>query len=179
MIHGGMKIGDRNTTKTRIVAHSQQMVRIDHEKPGAMTAEAEAMLLKSIQLILPTVRGCVISDYGKGVITPSFTAKLLALTSAANLPTVTQPERAMVTKWFARLNGTGKLEIKGVDVEPFRTLHVGQIVDAGTTIAWAMVPKEGKRTFVVTEIAARAGKRSAARVYMTFDAQDALVGISY
>jgi len=87
------------TTKTRIVAHSQQMVRIDHEKPGAMTAEAEAMLLKSIQHILPTVRGCVISDYGKGVITPSFTAKLLALTREVNLPTVVDPKGTDYAKY--------------------------------------------------------------------------------
>lgn len=98
---------------------------------------------------------------------------------AANLPTVTPAERAMVTKWFARLNGTGKLEIKGIDVEPFRKQHLGQMVDAGTTIAWAVVPTDGKRTFVVTGIAVGAGKRGEERVYMTFDAQDALVGISY
>ena len=90
---------------------------------------------------------------------------------AANLPAFAAAERALVTKWFARLNGTGKLEIKGVDVEPFRSRHVGQMVDAGTTIAWAMVPKDGKRTFVVV--------LRDARVYMTFDDKDALVGISY
>jgi hypothetical protein len=98
---------------------------------------------------------------------------------AADLPTVTPAERAMVTKWFARLNGTGVLVIKGVDVEPFRQTHLGQRVDAGTTIAYAMVPKEGKRTFVVTQLAISAGKRSDTRVYMTFDDKDALVGISY
>ncbi len=98
---------------------------------------------------------------------------------AANLPTVTPAERAMVTRWFARLNGTGKLEIKGVDVAPFRSQHLGQMVDSTTTIAWAMVLKEGRRTFVVTDLAVSPGKRSAARVYMTFDDKDALVGISY
>ena len=98
---------------------------------------------------------------------------------AAELPTVTPADRAMVTKWFSRLNGTGALVIKGVDVEPFRRNHLGQMVDAGTTIAYAMVPKAGKRTFVVTQLAISAGKRSDGRVYMTFDDKDALVGISY
>lgn len=98
---------------------------------------------------------------------------------AADLPAVTPAERAMVTKWFARLNGTGALVIKGVDVEPFRRNHLGHMVDAGTTIAYAMVPKEGKRTFVVTQLAISAGTRSDGRVYMTFDDKDALVGISY
>ena len=50
------------TTKTRVVAHSQQMVRIDHEKPGPIPDGVASELLSAIRQALPTVRGCVLSD---------------------------------------------------------------------------------------------------------------------
>lgn len=80
------------TTKTRVIAHSQQIVRIDHEVPGAMPARVEAALLARIQAVLPTVRGCVVSDYGKGVITSSFVTQLIELARAAKLPIIIDPK---------------------------------------------------------------------------------------
>jgi len=105
--------------------------------------------------------------------------------AGAPLPPASKAERTMVETWFAKLNGTGKLAVKGVDHEPFRTTHVGMTIDATTQVARAPAPtdrgqtKSDKRTFFVTEIAASDGTRSAARVVMTFDAKGSLVGISY
>jgi D-beta-D-heptose 7-phosphate kinase/D-beta-D-heptose 1-phosphate adenosyltransferase len=80
------------TTKTRVIAHSQQVVRIDHEQPGPTPEAVEAALLARIGEALPTVRGCVVSDYGKGVVTPRFVAQLLQLTRSAGVPTVIDPK---------------------------------------------------------------------------------------
>src|SRR5262245_57073697 len=60
------------TTKTRVVAHSQQVVRIDHERPGPIPEPVEVELLARIRAALAGVRACVVSDYGKGVVTASF-----------------------------------------------------------------------------------------------------------
>jgi D-glycero-beta-D-manno-heptose-7-phosphate kinase len=87
------------TTKTRIVAHSQQVVRIDHERPGPIAADVEAELLARIEAVLPTVRGCVISDYGKGVVTPAFAGKLIAAARSAGVPIVVDPKGTDYAKY--------------------------------------------------------------------------------
>jgi rfaE bifunctional protein kinase chain/domain len=91
--------GRPTTTKTRVIAHSQQVVRIDHERPGPIPEATEAALLARIAEVMPTVRGCVVSDYGKGVATPSFTAKLIALARAAGVPVVIDPKGVDYAKY--------------------------------------------------------------------------------
>ena len=80
------------TTKTRILAGTQQVVRIDQEKPSPMSLEVEAALLDAVRLALPSAQACVLSDYGKGVVTPSFAAAVIALANAAGVPTVVDPK---------------------------------------------------------------------------------------
>jgi D-beta-D-heptose 7-phosphate kinase/D-beta-D-heptose 1-phosphate adenosyltransferase len=61
--------GRRTTTKTRLIAHSQQLVRADREDPGAIGPPHSAALEKGL---LSAIDGCdvlIISDYGKGVVT--------------------------------------------------------------------------------------------------------------
>jgi D-beta-D-heptose 7-phosphate kinase/D-beta-D-heptose 1-phosphate adenosyltransferase len=84
--------GRPTTTKTRVIAHSQQVVRIDHEQPGPIPDGVAKALLGVIIETLPHVRGCVVSDYGKGVVTAGFVGQLLQLTRAVGLPTVIDPK---------------------------------------------------------------------------------------
>jgi D-glycero-beta-D-manno-heptose-7-phosphate kinase len=87
------------TTKTRVIAHSQQMLRVDHEKPGPLTVELEESLLAHIATVLPVVRGCVVSDYGKGVITESFVGELIARCRASGIPVVVDPKGVEYAKY--------------------------------------------------------------------------------
>jgi D-beta-D-heptose 7-phosphate kinase/D-beta-D-heptose 1-phosphate adenosyltransferase len=80
------------TTKTRVIAHSQQVVRIDQESPGAIEPELEDALLARFAAVLPDVRGCVVSDYGKGVVTPRFAVELIARCREAGVPVVVDPK---------------------------------------------------------------------------------------
>jgi D-glycero-beta-D-manno-heptose-7-phosphate kinase len=61
----------RTSVKTRIVAHTQQVVRIDRETRDSLSAEALHRLVSSIQTMLPKAAGVIVGDYGKGVITQS------------------------------------------------------------------------------------------------------------
>jgi D-beta-D-heptose 7-phosphate kinase/D-beta-D-heptose 1-phosphate adenosyltransferase len=79
-------------TKTRVIAHGQQVVRIDREQPGAIPADAEDALLARVEAVLPGVRGCVVSDYGKGVVTPRFAGGLIARCRSAGVPVVVDPK---------------------------------------------------------------------------------------
>ena len=87
------------TTKTRILAGTQQVVRIDQEKPSPMNSEVEAALLDAVRLALPSARACVLSDYGKGVVTPSFAVAVIALANAAGVPTVVDPKGVDYAKY--------------------------------------------------------------------------------
>ena len=87
------------TTKTRIVAHSQQVVRIDHERPGPIGGEVEEELGRWAVGALAAVRGCVVSDYGKGVVTPGFAGRLIDCCRAARVPVVVDPKGTDYSKY--------------------------------------------------------------------------------
>jgi D-beta-D-heptose 7-phosphate kinase/D-beta-D-heptose 1-phosphate adenosyltransferase len=84
--------GRRTTTKTRIIAHSQQVVRLDEENRVPVQAEVEDRLLARLDELLPTVRGCVLSDYAKGLITPRFAGELIRKCRRAGKPVVVDPK---------------------------------------------------------------------------------------
>jgi D-beta-D-heptose 7-phosphate kinase/D-beta-D-heptose 1-phosphate adenosyltransferase len=54
------------TTKTRIIARNQQVVRVDREQKPAMTAAQTARAIEQLDGILPAVDAIVVADYGKG-----------------------------------------------------------------------------------------------------------------
>ena len=58
------------TVKTRIVAHSQQVVRADRESRAELNGRARDTLLPALASRIGQCDGLVVSDYGKGVITP-------------------------------------------------------------------------------------------------------------
>lgn len=60
---------DRPTTvKTRVIAHSQQVVRVDREKKAPPSRRTHEALIRRILSLLGDVRGVVFSDYRKGTL---------------------------------------------------------------------------------------------------------------
>jgi len=57
--------------KTRVIAHHQQVVRIDRENVNQITGKNLARIQDHIKQNIRNVDGVIIEDYGKGVITPS------------------------------------------------------------------------------------------------------------
>ena len=55
--------------KTRIIARNQQVVRVDRERPTALSAEQRARVLEQCQSAIRTVDAIVVADYGKGFVT--------------------------------------------------------------------------------------------------------------
>lgn len=60
--------GRSTTLKTRIIAHSQQVVRIDREQPAPVSASQQEEICGYLRREAPEVDGIIISDYGKGVV---------------------------------------------------------------------------------------------------------------
>ena len=67
---GLVKNSARHTSiKTRIVAHQQQVVRIDRETRGALDDKTTAKLLAEFKTQIAKADAVIVGDYGKGVVT--------------------------------------------------------------------------------------------------------------
>lgn len=77
---GIIKDKDRPTTlKTRIIAHHQQVVRVDRERKDPLGDVVLKQLLDFCQKIAPEVEVIIIEDYGKGVVTENLLQELRGL----------------------------------------------------------------------------------------------------
>jgi D-beta-D-heptose 7-phosphate kinase/D-beta-D-heptose 1-phosphate adenosyltransferase len=84
---------DRCTTqKTRIVARSQQLVRVDEEEEADLAGADEGALLDCIRVVLRDADAVVLEDYNKGVLTPEVIAEVIRLATARQLPIVVDPK---------------------------------------------------------------------------------------
>jgi D-glycero-beta-D-manno-heptose-7-phosphate kinase len=68
--HGLLKEKNRSTSiKTRIIAHQQQVVRVDRESGRDLEAAAVRRLLAKIEGKISQCDAVIVGDYGKGVVT--------------------------------------------------------------------------------------------------------------
>lgn len=73
--------GKPTTLKTRIIAHSQQLVRVDREVREPVSASLTSRILGSIEACLPRVKAVVIADYAKGVVSQELVKGIVTLAS--------------------------------------------------------------------------------------------------
>ena len=67
---GLVAAASRHTTiKTRIVAHQQQVVRVDRESRGDIDPPSAARLIAALKSGIPRADAVIVGDYGKGVVT--------------------------------------------------------------------------------------------------------------
>ena len=85
------------TVKTRVVAHNQQVVRIDQDSAPPQIDLAE--WIEALNRQLGLVRSVVVSDYGKGTVTPAFMKSLLEVTSGRSLPVIVDPKGTDYAKY--------------------------------------------------------------------------------
>ncbi|MEW5901602.1 MAG: D-glycero-beta-D-manno-heptose-7-phosphate kinase [Acidobacteriota bacterium] len=78
------------TVKTRIIAHHQQVVRVDLERKGALPAGMERKILNFLRSAAGD--GLLISDYNKGIVNPSLMAKVLPLAQEKRIPVFVDPK---------------------------------------------------------------------------------------
>ncbi|NNJ26709.1 PfkB family carbohydrate kinase [Alienimonas chondri] len=71
--------------------HPHQMLRVDREVRDALSPHVEDALLARVEQLLPTVAAVLLSDYGKGVLTPRVAAGVIAAAKKAGLPVLADP----------------------------------------------------------------------------------------
>ena len=69
----------QTTKKTRVIAHSQQIVRFDYETPKDLSGEDEKKVIRHLRKMIPASKGIIIEDYGKGTITQNIINEIASL----------------------------------------------------------------------------------------------------
>ena len=80
-----------STTKTRIIAHSQLVVRTDRESRAAVTTKIEDKIVSCLKDALKHADAFVVSDYDKGVVTPRILREILPL-AYEHVPVLIDPK---------------------------------------------------------------------------------------
>jgi D-beta-D-heptose 7-phosphate kinase/D-beta-D-heptose 1-phosphate adenosyltransferase len=84
---------DRPTTlKTRIIAQHQQVVRADRESRAPLGAETESRLIDVFRAEIESADGLVVSDYGKGLLTPRLLKSALEIAHDRGRAVVLDPK---------------------------------------------------------------------------------------
>ncbi len=80
------------TVKTRVIAHSQQVVRTDRESQAALEGTARDQVLAALEAALEGSEGLVVSDYGKGVVSAEVLERALLRSRERAIPVSVDPK---------------------------------------------------------------------------------------
>jgi D-glycero-beta-D-manno-heptose-7-phosphate kinase len=80
------------TTKTRVMARKQQVVRFDRERDDDLTADCVAELCELVDDLLGHVDAVILEDYNKGVLVPPVIRAALDGAAAAGIPSIVDPK---------------------------------------------------------------------------------------
>jgi rfaE bifunctional protein kinase chain/domain len=80
------------TLKTRIIAHSQLVVRADRERRTPVETETEERIIKVLKEALTEAAAFVVSDYDKGAVTVGVLAEILPAAYERGIPVLIDPK---------------------------------------------------------------------------------------
>ncbi|MBI4859081.1 MAG: D-glycero-beta-D-manno-heptose-7-phosphate kinase [Candidatus Riflebacteria bacterium] len=80
------------TTKTRVIGHNQQIVRIDREQRTSLGPDQVAAASRYLEAVFPSLDAVVVSDYSKGTVTEALLDELRRLCRARPVPVVVDPK---------------------------------------------------------------------------------------
>lgn len=90
----GLVVSDDRPTsvKTRFLAGHQQLLRSDFEHVRQIPSKIEDILLEKAKTLIQGVKVVVLSDYGKGVLTPKVISGVIALAKAQGIKVLVDPK---------------------------------------------------------------------------------------
>lgn len=80
------------TTKTRVLARAQQVVRVDEEEDGELGAKDVERVLTAVRRAVERADAVVLEDYNKGVLVSAVIEEALAVAAARGVPVVVDPK---------------------------------------------------------------------------------------
>jgi rfaE bifunctional protein kinase chain/domain len=80
------------TTKTRVLARAQQVVRVDEEEDGELEAADVTRVLAVVRTAVERADAVVLEDYNKGVLVTAVIEEALAIATRRGIPVVVDPK---------------------------------------------------------------------------------------
>jgi D-beta-D-heptose 7-phosphate kinase/D-beta-D-heptose 1-phosphate adenosyltransferase len=80
------------TSKTRVVARNQQLVRIDEEEAGLLDGDALDDIRHRMKQALRNADAVLLEDYNKGVLAPAVISDAIATAGKRGIPSVVDPK---------------------------------------------------------------------------------------
>jgi rfaE bifunctional protein kinase chain/domain len=80
------------TTKTRVLARAQQVVRFDEEEDADLGDAETERLLAAVQRAVRDADALVLEDYNKGVLVPGVIERAITLARARRIPVIVDPK---------------------------------------------------------------------------------------
>jgi rfaE bifunctional protein kinase chain/domain len=85
--------GSRPTTiKSRVIAHSQHVVRIDQEEQADLQPDTQRRILAVFETRLDAIDGIILEDYNKGVLTKELIGSIIRLAKEHKRPIAVDPK---------------------------------------------------------------------------------------
>ena len=91
--------GRKTSKKSRVIASHQQVVRYDSESKEYITSSCEEELLVRFNDALASFDLVILSDYGKGVLTPYVTREIIAFAKKQHIPILVDPKGVDYSKY--------------------------------------------------------------------------------
>ncbi len=150
---GLLQCDDRPTTsKIRLVGlaqhrHPQQMLRLDQETTAPVTPEQDASLLAYIEKELPTCEALALEDYNKGLLTPAFCQKIIAVARSLEKPVLVDP--ALIAD-YSKYDGASTITPNRFEAEKASGLHLADSIESAPLLAKALAEKHHLDTVLLT-----------------------------
>ena len=80
------------TVKTRIMAHNQQVVRMDWEDDRVLSEELQGRLVESLSHEISSFDGVIVENYDKGLLNDRIIGQIFAICSEQNKPVYVDPK---------------------------------------------------------------------------------------
>lgn len=92
-IQGVLQESGRATTrKTRVIAHHQQIVRVDREQPAEPSAQIQDQLSQTLRNLAPDCDALIVEDYDKGLLGDPLLAALRGVSGKNGTPCFVDPK---------------------------------------------------------------------------------------
>jgi rfaE bifunctional protein kinase chain/domain len=85
--------------KNRLIADSQQLMRIDLETISPLDPSLEELVIAELKHLIPLVQVVALSDYGKGFLTHDLIQSAIEIARKADVPVIVDPKGTDFTKY--------------------------------------------------------------------------------
>ena len=119
--------GRKTSKKSRVIAANQQILRYDKESKDAITDASVRQILSAVEKALPAYDIIILSDYGKGVITPELAQGIIAMARAGGKKVLVDPKGRDYAKYrgahLLTPNKKEAMEATGIEIRDDASLQ--------------------------------------------------------